>query len=158
MAYKVYYDKVSTGTTSTSLTFFAHNEADDGELVTNLASDNQLPEDFDIQRIEILVPPTCSVSDAEKLYKSIMKIKIGTDEVLKVPTAMAFSDNSISVYAEPGNTGTSEYVDVRGTLGGIELPEAIRVPRATRFNIEIKLPSAFGTDTDLIIVLHGRTA
>jgi len=158
MAYKVYYDKVSTGTTATTLTFFAHNEADDGELVTNLANDNQLPEDFDIRRIELLVPPSCTITDAEKLYKAIMKIKIGTDEVLKVPVAMAFTDNSISVYVEPGNTGANEYVEVKGTLGGIELPEPIRVPRQTRFNIEIELPSAFSADTELMLVLHGTTA
>lgn len=158
MAYKVYYDKVSTGTSATTLTFFAHNEADDTELVTNLANDNQLPEDFDIRRIEILVPPSITIGDAEKLMKSIMKVKIRNDEVLKVPTAMAFSDNSVSFAAEPGNTGTAEYVECRGTLGGIELPEPIRVPRQTRFNIEIELPSAFSADTDLIIVLHGTTA
>ena len=158
MPYKVYYDKVSTGTANTTLTFFAHNEADDGELVTNLANDNQLPEDFDIQRIEILVPPTITIADAEKLMKSILKVKIGTDEVLKVPTAMAFSDNAIDFFTEPANTGTSEYVKCSGTLGGIELVEPIRVPARTRFNVEIVLPSAFGADTELILVLHGRTA
>jgi len=156
MAYRVYYDKVSTGTTATELVFFAHNEADDGELVTNLATDNQLPEDFTLERIEILVPPTISVTDAENLLKGIMKIKVGTDEPLKLPVALAFSDNSIAFYSEPGNSGTAEYVECKGTLGGVQLAEALTIPAGTKFNIYIELPSAFSADTDLIMVLHGR--
>ena len=156
MAYRVYYDKVSTGTTATELVFFAHNEADDGELVTNLASDNQLPEDFTLERIELIVPPTIAIADAEKLAKGVMKIKIGTDEPLKLPVALAFSDNTISVYAEPGNTGTAEYVEAKGTLGGVQLAEALTIPANTKFNIYVELPSAFGTDTELIMCLHGR--
>jgi len=162
MAYKVYYDKVSTGTSETTLTFFAHNEADDGTLVTNLASDSQLPESFSIERIELIVPPSISITDAENLMKGIMEIKVGDTTYLKCPVALAFSDNALRVdsYIEPGNTGTTatQYTSTVNRNDGLKLEEPISVPANTRFNIFVYLPSAFGTDTELLMVLHGKTA
>lgn len=156
MAYRVYYDKVSTGTTSTNIVFFAHNEADDGELVTNLATDNQLPEDITIERIELIVPPSTAPADVENLMKGIIKIKVGTDEPLKFPAALAFSDNHLRVDAEPGNTGTAVYTAAIGTLGGIQLAEALSIPANTKFNVYLVLPNPMSADTELMIALHGR--
>jgi len=156
MAYRVYYDKVTVTSGSSSAVFFAHNEADDGELVTNLATDNQLPEDFTLERIELIVPPSASPADVENIMKGIIKIKVGTDEPLKFPAALAFSDNHMRLDAEPGNTGTAEYTAAIGTLGGIQLTEALSIPANTKFNIYLITPSGMSADTDLVMALHGR--
>ena len=163
MPYKIYYDQVATGTSNTEHTFFAHNEADDGETVTNLATDNQLPENVRIQRIEFIPAQDITQADALKLTESaIIKVIVGTNEVLKFPAALAFSDNHVRIdeYVEAGSTGTtaSEYAVCMSTLGGLELPEPIEVPANTKFNIKLVCGSAFGTDTNLTMVIHCITA
>lgn len=162
MAYKVYYDKVASGTTATELTFFTHNEADDGELVTNIPSDNKLPENVTINRIELIPAGGIAEADAHNLLtEGILKIIIKDTEVLKFPAALAFSDNHVRLdaYVEAGNTGTAaeKHMACVGTLGGIEIPGGIQVPKDTRFNVKLVLGSAFSADTNLVLALHCTT-
>jgi len=156
MAEKVYYDVVASGTSATTLTFFAHNEADDGLTTTNLPSDSKVLRDFNIRRIELIPAGDIDVADAQKLTeKAVVEVIIDNKRVLAMPAALAFTDAGIDFYSEPGNTGTSEYIKASGTLGGYELREPITVPANTQFNVKLHLGSAFGTDTNLTIALIG---
>lgn len=159
MPSKVYYDSIDTGTSATTLTFFTHNAADDGENVTNLGTDNQLPESVRIKRIELITAGDITVADAIKLTKkAILKVIVGTNEVLKIPAALAFSSAGITFMPDSGSTGTSTYTRVSSTLDGFSLEEPIEVPVGTTFNIKLVLDSAFGTDTTLTCAIHCETA
>ena len=156
MAEKVYYDVVASGTSATTLTFFAHNEADDGLTTTNLPSDSKVLRDFNIRRIEFIPASDISAADAQKLTENaVIEVIIDNKRVLAIPAALAFTDAGVSVYPEPGVTETNEYVKASGTLGGYELREAITVPANTQFNVKLHIGTAFATDTNLTLALVG---
>lgn len=158
MATKVYYDSIDTGTSATTLTFFAHNAADDGENITNLGTDSQLPESVAIKKIELIPAGDINVADAIKLTeKAILKVIVGTDEVLKMPAALALTSAGITFMPDSGSTGTNTYTRLSSTLDGFVLEEPIQVPANTIFNIKLVLNSAFGTDTTLTCAIHCET-
>ena len=158
MPHKVYYDTVATGTSATVLTFFAHNEADDGETVTNLATDNQLPEPVEIRKIELIPAGDIDISDAIKLTENaVIKVIVGTNEVIKFPAALALTSAGITFMPDAGSSGTNTYTRLSSTLDGFELEEPIVVDANTKINVKLVLGSAFGTDTNLTMCLHCRT-
>jgi len=158
MPVKIYYDTVATGTSATTLTFFAHNEADDGETVTNLATDNQLPEPVEIRKIELIPAGDIAVSDAIKLTENaVIKVIVGTNEVIKFPAALALTSAGLEFMPDAGSTGTNTYTRLSSTLDGFELEEPIVVDANTKINVKLVLGSAFGTDTNLTMCLHCRT-
>ena len=58
-------------------------------------------------------------------------------------------------YPDAGSTGTSTYTKLSDILGGYEFSEPITIPAGTKFEVDLRLASAFGTDTNLTIELIG---
>ena len=156
MADYVYYDVVSTGTSDTEFTFFSH-DVTDGVLVTNLTEKNKLDRDFELRRLELIPAADISVTDAQKLMeKAIIEIEVNEQTLIRFPAALALTSAGIHFYTEPGNSGTEEYVRIDSTLDGYQFDEPIRIPANTPFKVILKINSAFGTDTNLTIAMHGR--
>jgi len=152
MADWVLYDRIATGTTALTHTFFADDEATSGETNTNLPTKNMIDYDFTIREIHILTDLDLSRADNLKLVRGIIKLRISDTDVLKCPALMCLGENRFST---EGTVGVGEVISTGKTVGGFRLTTPVRIPANTKFNVYLVLESAFGADTDLVCALVG---
>jgi len=154
MADKIYYDVVATGTTNTTISFFTHTEKSDGVTTTNLTEPNKLDRDFTLRRI-VLMPAGDITADVKLTEKAVIEIKIDNRRVIVIPAFECLASAGMEFYPDAGSTGTSTYTKLSDILGGYEFSEPITIPAGTKFEVDLRLASAFGTDTNLTIELIG---
>jgi len=156
MADKIYYDVQATGTSATTISFFTHTEKADGITVTNLTEANKLDRDFTLRKLELIPAGDITASDAQKLMENaVIEVKVNNQRMIVIPAALALTSAGIEFYPDAGSSGTSTYTKLASTLDGYEFSEPVAIPAGTRFEVELHLGSAFGTDTNLTVVLHG---
>jgi len=156
MADKIYYDVVATGTSATTISFFTHTEKSDGVTTTNLTEPNKLDRDFTLRRIVLMPAGDITADDAIKLTeKAVIEIKIDNRRVIVIPAFECLASAGMEFYPDAGSTGTSTYTKLSDILGGYEFSEPITIPAGTKFEVDLRLASAFGTDTNLTIELIG---
>jgi len=148
----VLYDRVATGTTALTHTFFADDEATSGETNTNLPTKNMVDYDFVIREIHLLPDLDITRADSLKLQKGIIKVRISDTDVLKCPSLMCISEHRFST---EGTVATGEVISIGKTMGGFRLTTPVRIPANTKFNVYLVMESAFGADTDLVCALLG---
>jgi len=157
MADKIYYDVVATGTSDTTISFFTHTEKSDGVTVTNLTESNKLDRDFTLRRIELIPASDITASDCVKLFeKAVVEIKIDNRRVFVAPASLLLTDAYVAFGSNGGLTsGQTDVAGPHATLNGYEFSEPITIPANTKFEVDLKLGSAFGTDTNLTMCLIG---
>lgn len=154
MADWVLYDNQASGTSATTITFFNDDEGTSKVYNTDMPQKAQLDYDFEVH--EIILRPSSDIARADllKLVEgSVIVLKIGDVDVIKIPTFMCLGDFHFST---EGTAGTGEVMSASNYGGGFRLNEPIRIPANTTFKLNLELESALGTDTDLIAVLRGR--
>ena len=158
MADKVFYDVVATGTSATTLTFFNHNEGDDGETTCNLSENRKVQAPLTIERIALIPASDITDADALKLMeKSIIKLVINRNEIIKMPTSMALA-SAYEAFGSNGGltTGQTDVVGLHKGQNGYEFKEPVSLPANTEFYIDIVNASAFAADTNLTVVIEGK--
>ena len=156
MPSKVYYDVQATGTSATQISFFTHTEKADGITVTNLTEANKLDRDFALRRISLIPAGDIAAADAIKLTENaVIEVKVNNQRVVAIPAMLALTSGGIEFYPDAGSTGTSTYTKLSNVLDGFQFEEPIQIPAGVRFEVELHLGSAFGTDTNLTMVLEG---
>ena len=153
---RIYYDVVATGTSATSHAFFAHDEATDGEKVTNVPTPSQLDKDFTLEEIHLIPAADLARADHLKLTeKAIVKLVVGTDTIFKLPAVMCLSD---AAFSTEGTVGTGEIMSAWKFTGGHKVTPPVKIPANTRFNVYLEINSAFGTDTNITCIMLGSEA
>ena len=157
MADKIYYDVVATGTSATTISFFTHTEKSDGITITNLTESNKLDRDFTLRRIELVPASDITASDCVKLFeKAVVEIKVDNQRVFIAPAVALLTDAFVAFGSNGGLTsGQTDVAGPHATLNGYEFSEPITIPANTKFEVDLKLGSAFGTDTNLTMILYG---
>lgn len=160
MAKKTYYASKASGTTSSDkLTFFNVNRIDDGENVTNLDADAQVLKEFNVKKMIVYVAGDITAADAVKLTeKSIVKLTVGTNEMLIIPLQMAFSAAEYKLSSNGGLTsGNTDVLSLNNPSDGYTIENEVKIPANTTFKVETYTSAEFATDTNIMIALVGET-
>lgn len=150
----ILFDLVASGTiASAKLTFFNHNEAEDGIQVSNMPMDAQLPstQRFLVKGIELIVDTMAAVGDSAKVLDgAVIDFKINNERKISFPAIRCVS---------PVTTNITKVDDTGGAVGyfPFELEKALVIDGGVPFAVEMVIgKTAVSASTDLTVLLRGR--
>ena len=152
MGDQIYYH-LSAGGTGLTTSFFNTNEGASGELITNIPTTNQLSKPFEVHKLKVRFAQDLIQADCLEISESsILKFKIGKEEILKLPVIDCLSGSRI----EASMTETAgDLWQMIGPQDGYVFKQPVTIPASTFFEVVIVHTSGLSTGTGITCTLEG---